>query len=456
MLRARSNPMKIVHCVNQYMPLHMAGTEVYIHALAAMQKAAGHEVNVITPHIEHYRPGQRKEYYEYEGLGVYEYLEPADPYNRDIISAKKKPEGLANFQNLLTLLQPGIIHFHELNRSIGLGIEHVKLAKLSGAKVILTMHLSFYTCNTNTLIRNNKLCSGKIREYACSVCTYKTIFKLHSILAVPAAAASLVAQRTGFTALLPTGKITTLVSMPATINRIKKELMELATQVDRFVSISNWYKAILLDNGVPEKKITVIEQALATVTKNVFSPVSRPVALPLKMVFIGRIQPQKGIHLLIEALSHFTPGQVCVDIYGKPEDTVYYKKCIHDSLGMASIRWKGLIAREEVVETLSRYDLMCLPSTFSEMSPLVIQEAFAAGIPVLASGVYGNAEQVSDGYNGWLFTFNDSGDLKKKIQQLVDEPGKILMAKKNGKPVKTFAAVAGEYEKLYKEVTGSI
>lgn len=50
---------------------------------------------------------------------------------------------------------------------------------------------------------------------------------------------------------------------------------------------------------------------------------------------------------------------------------------------------------------------MSLCSTFSEMSPLVIQEAFAARLPVIASNVYGNAEQITHGENGLLFNFND-------------------------------------------------
>jgi glycosyltransferase involved in cell wall biosynthesis len=65
------------------------------------------------------------------------------------------------------------------------------------------------------------------------------------------------------------------------------------------------------------------------------------------------------------------------------------------------------------------------------MSPLVIKEAFAAGIPVLASNVYGNAEQINDGKNGWLFKFNDSDALKTKLQQLIDDPFLVEIAQKN-------------------------
>ena len=165
------------------MPLSFAGTEVYIHTLAGLQKKGGHQPVVITPHIEHYRPGKMVPHYIYEGLDVYQFKETGNPKDRAFIYGTKSPEGLVNFNELLHFLKPDIVHFHELNRSIGLGIGHVKLAKLAGAKVLLTMHLSSYTCNTNTLINKGKLCNGKILDYKCSVCSYKTKynFSMHFI-----------------------------------------------------------------------------------------------------------------------------------------------------------------------------------------------------------------------------------------------------------------------------------
>jgi glycosyltransferase involved in cell wall biosynthesis len=97
---------------------------------------------------------------------------------------------------------------------------------------------------------------------------------------------------------------------------------------------------------------------------------------------------------------------------------------------------------------LSSYDLLCLPSAF-EMSPLVIQEAFTAGIPVLASNVYGNAEQITDGLNGWLFNCNDANDLEKKLQILINKPFMLAEATKHFPVLNTFTNVANDHLKLY-------
>ena len=142
-------------------------------------------------------------------------------------------------------------------------------------------------------------------------------------------------------------------------------------------------------------------------------------------------------------------GKVQLDIYGQISEADYAAECKALSQKMDNIQWKGVLAPEDVIDTIAAYDILCLPSAFSEMSPLVIQEAFAAGVPVIASDVYGNAEQIKDG-NGWLFKFKNSNDLKDKIQQLIDEPALIEIAKTKIPPVKKFARVADEHEQLYK------
>jgi glycosyltransferase involved in cell wall biosynthesis len=431
------------------MPLNIAGTEIYVETLALLQQQAGNHVAVLIPHINHYRPEEINEHYVYNGINVYQYLETADPTNRDYIYGNKKPAGLDNFTTLIKLLQPDVIHFHELNRSIGLGVEHVKLAKLSGAKIFLTMHLSSYTCNTNTLIQNSKLCSGKILPFTCSVCTFKTMFKLPAFIASPLAAAGVALKQTGITPLLPVGKATTVLAMPVNIKRIKSELNELSENIDQFITLTAWYRKVLLINQVKAEKVTLIPQALPLVNGNMFQKNNHISTLPVKMVFVGRIHPQKGLHLIIEAMRYFTPQQVSIDIYGMPEETMYYNKCISDSLAIENIIWKGVFEREAIITQLYTYDILCLPSTFSEMSPLVIQEAFAAGIPVLASNVYGNMEQITGGKNGLLFDFNSANSLKEQIDFLLSKPSVLEEMKRNITTPVSFENVYESYMTLY-------
>lgn len=449
--------MKIIHCVDHYMPQHMAGTEVYIHTLASLQNLSGHQASVLIPHFEYYRPGRFRGHYRYDGIDVHEYHEPSEPLNRAILSGAEKPAGLANFSEFLQTHRPDVVHFHELTRSIGFGAAHVQAAKRFGGKVILTMHLSGYTCNTNTLIRNNQLCGGEIREFQCSECSCKTLYKLPAFLAYPTTVVSGLSNVLGLTPKLPHGQLKTLLSFPLAIRRIKDELQELVANTDHLVCLTEWYKKILILNGVPSEKITVIPQALAAAggsgTPNAHND---PGGSPLKVVFIGRIQPQKGVDLLIGAAKGFSAGELIIDLYGQEEDSEYCRRCMAALETVDTVRFLGPLDREAVVDTVSGYDILCLPSTFSEMSSLVIQEAFAAGIPVLASRVYGNIEQIRDGYNGLLFDFKSSRDLRVKLKRLVKEPGLLQKLKANVRPPKHFEAVCSAYLQLYTQTENKI
>jgi glycosyltransferase involved in cell wall biosynthesis len=86
------------------------------------------------------------------------------------------------------------------------------------------------------------------------------------------------------------------------------------------------------------------------------------------------------------------------------------------------------------------------------MSPLVIQEAFAAGIPVIASNVYGNEEQIRHNMNGLLFDFNNVNDLRRQIIRCIKEPSLLQDLAKNIKSPRSFKEVGGEYLTLYKNL----
>ena len=111
----------------------------------------------------------------------------------------------------------------------------------------------------------------------------------------------------------------------------------------------------------------------------------------------------------------------------------------------------GIVPSEMVISTLSNYHVLCLPSAF-EMSPLVIQEAFAAGLPVIASDVYGNAEQIEDGKNGWLFRFNDVVDLANILKSLTDDLSRVGNVKRTIPASHLFKEVAVQHLALYSEI----
>jgi glycosyltransferase involved in cell wall biosynthesis len=83
------------------------------------------------------------------------------------------------------------------------------------------------------------------------------------------------------------------------------------------------------------------------------------------------------------------------------------------------------------------------------MSPLVIQEAFAAGIPALVSHSYGNIEQVKHDQNGLVFDFNSPSNLREQIDRLIREPGLLARLRDQVRPPGDFNRISNAYLELY-------
>ena len=139
-------------------------------------------------------------------------------------------------------------------------------------------------------------------------------------------------------------------------------------------------------------------------------------------------------------------------IYGQSDGTEYEHRLRQQTQSFDSIYWHGILDNKKVVSTMSEYNALCLCSTITEMSPLVIQEAFSAGLPVIASNVYGNAEQIKHNFNGLLFNFNESNDLLKQMRRCLDEKDLLQSLSKNIKPPRSFDEVGEEHLRLYKSL----
>jgi glycosyltransferase involved in cell wall biosynthesis len=75
----------------------------------------------------------------------------------------------------------------------------------------------------------------------------------------------------------------------------------------------------------------------------------------------------------------------------------------------------GAYENAAVVRLMSACDYVLVPSIWWENSPMVIQEAFAAGRPVICTGIGGMAEKVREGFSGLHFELGDDADLMRAI-----------------------------------------
>lgn len=437
--------MKVLQVLNHFLPKQIAGTEVYTWALSKNLEQKGVVIQILIPNYGHKSDAD----YVYDGLNVYQYAEPS-VVNRSMIMGFHEPDGLKYFIHYLTESKPDLIHFHELAGSNGITLKHVQAAKAFGAKVIMTFHLAGYSCKTGTLVYKGKAsCDGEVNFYKCSSCYLHN--KGYARVASPLTLASAALDQFSIDTSKWNSKIGTALGIVPIITKLKTDLNALVASCDRVVTITNWYKRLLLANGVKEQKIIFIPQGLP-LKPNIVPIKSFFNHKPLHLIFLGRINKFKGLHLLISAIDGINPSLVNLSIFGNSDDLAYETNLRTKTSGMSNVFWKGKLMQEEVVPTLNRHDILCLCSTFSEMSPLVIQEAFAAGIPVLASNVFGNAEQIQHNHNGLLFQFNNVADLRSKLLQCIKEPSLLQNLSRNIKPPRSFEEVGEDYFTLYKSL----
>lgn len=437
--------MKIIFCLNHFLPQQVAGTEIYTFSLIKEMQQKGITCLVLIPNYDK----EVNAVYSYDGIKVIRYAEPS-VVDRSLKMGKRPAEGLQAFSRVLKEEQPDIVHFQELAGSSGLSLYHVKAAKATGAKIVMTFHLAGYSCRTGDLMYKSKeLCDGVIDEKRCSLCfIHKKGYEKYS---APLWAISEQLYKWNWDSSEVRNKLGTALSIPFLIKKLRKNLEEISEVCDQLVILTNWYHKVLKANGIPEKKMKVILQGLPL--KDTFAG-SQSVftAYPLRLMFIGRISHFKGVHLLVAACRLIDPLKLSIHIYGSSMDTGYEMQCKIDSVSMPNLKWMGQLEQSQVIPTMQQYHALCLPSTFSEMSPLVIQEAFAAGIPVIASNIYGNAEQVHHEVNGLLFEFNNATDLAAQIQRLVDNPEMLAQLQQRVTPSRSFKQVGDEYWELYNEL----
>jgi len=216
--------------------------------------------------------------------------------------------------------------------------------------------------------------------------------------------------------------------------------------IDLFLSPSLFLKQFFEKNGVPHTKIHYSpygfkKEAIEYQNKQ-YTPTSE-----IKFGFTGRIIPAKGIDLLLKAFSKLNYNAKLL-VFGELNSLVKYLKWY----GNSKVIFRGAYDNGMINEVLQQIDILVVPSIWYENSPLVIQEAFLAGIPVITSNIGGMAELVQDGKNGLTFKVGDVDDLRAKMELLLENPTRLNLIKPLRENVRSIQDDAQNILSLYKEL----
>jgi len=165
-----------------------------------------------------------------------------------------------------------------------------------------------------------------------------------------------------------------------------------------------------------------------------FSPAIKKDSQIKNILFVGALDKAhyfKGINILLEAVSEIRHPKSDIRIVGDGDLKTSYEKLAEKLDIKDRVEFLGKISDEELPRIYQQADLLVLPSiNKNEAFGLVLLEAMACGVPVIASDLPGVRTVFEDGRQGLLCKPGDVSDLKNKIEEiLADEEKRKIMGK---------------------------
>jgi glycosyltransferase involved in cell wall biosynthesis len=436
--------MKVLHVPFCYWPDAAGGTEVYVESLAREQLHQGFEVMVAAP-------GTEEQKYVHHGVQIRRF--PVAQQVQDVRDVYGEGDAVAAeaFGRVLDTAQPDIVHLHAFTRGVSLRV--ARAAKQRGIPVVFSYHTPTVSCPRGTLMHwGAEVCDGVLQVEKCSQCTLHGLGLDRSLSALAGLLPQSVGRALGSRRL--SGGIWTALRMTDLVALQHAVFRALMSEVDHVVALCGWVKELLLRNGVPEEKVTISRQGLPEVESDSTPPsTARTPAGRIRIVFLGRLDPAKGIHILTQAMRAVSEVPIDLDIYGIVQGeagAAYLRKLKHSAQSDPRISFRDPVPAGVVVPKLREYDVVAVPSQCLETGPMVVLEAFAAGVPVIGSNLGGIAELVTNGVNGLLVEPCSVGAWIRVLRKVSDDPRLLNELRSNMSPPRRISQSAHEMAEVYR------
>ena len=435
--------MKILQIPYCYYPGPVGGTEVYVEALAAKIGELGHTCVVVAP-------GKKTEEYFHEGIKVRRYAISEGKCSLVDLYGMRDDKAVLEFAKILDDEKPDIVHMHALTR--GASGELINEATKRKIRIVFTYHTPTVSCQRGTLLLFGKeVCDGKVEAKRCAACALNGL-GLNTFLS---RICSRVSGKIGKVVL--NCKAPNFVKIPLGMRRLmdirKNKFLLLMDKVDAIVAPRKWVKDLLLLNGVSLSKIHLLKQGLCRECNRDDQIPPEKEDNTIRFVYMGRVDKTKGLDIFIKAFKQVDDNNITFDIYGIEQDNAKYFKKIKDLTATDKrIAIKESVQGKDVIKTLAGYDVLVVPSQWMETGPMVVLEAFAAGIPVIGSRLGGIAELIENERNGLLVEPFSIKEWAKTIRRLSDNRNIIAKLKENVTPPNNMTKVACSAIEIYLDV----
>jgi len=192
------------------------------------------------------------------------------------------------------------------------------------------------------------------------------------------------------------------------------------SKVDRFIVLSEFARQKFVEGGLASDRIIIKGNCVAgpSVVENIGC--ARRGAL-----FVGRLSEEKGLITLVNAWKDL---DYPLRIAG---DGPLRKLCENSPSGQ--ITYLGRLSQEQVYAEMARAAFLVMPSVWYEMFGLVVIEAYACGLPVLATHLGGLVDLVHESITGLVFEPNNVSSLRKAADWAITHPEKMRQMGRNAR-----------------------
>ncbi len=282
-------------------------------------------------------------------------------------------------EELVTKAKPDVVHFH--NTLPLISPAGLWAARRAGSRVVQTLHNYRLACPNALLYRNGAICEACLRWP----------------IPLPAVLYGCYRQ-----SRFATAAIATMLTVHRFIGTWRRA-------VDRFIVLTDSQKAKLVEAGLPEGKLLIRPNFVTP------DPGMGP-GMGEYALFVGRLTREKGIPALLEAWRGPVPIPLTIAGDGPLAGEVQ-----RAAARSPSVKYLGAVPQERAIDLMRNATCLVFPSECYECLPMVLLEAFAAGLPVVATAIGGAAEIVTDGETGALVEVGDAEALASATARLLGD-----------------------------------
>jgi glycosyltransferase involved in cell wall biosynthesis len=289
------------------------------------------------------------------------------------IQAVWSREAVDHISRMVREMRADIVHCHNLFPTLSPAV--IRAAWTQGAAPVMTLHNYRLMCLPSTFLRDGEICEdclGRTPWPGVVHRCYRDSLPGSTVLAVS-------------------------LSLHRALGTFDR--------VALFLCVSEFVRRKYAQAGIPMERLTV--------KSNFAWPTARRHGSGDYFLFVGRISSEKGLHTLLDAWRR-TPARLLVVGDGPEADLLRH-------IAPPNVEFVGMVPNEDVADFLLGARGLLMPSRSYEAQPRVILEAYAAGVPVIASRIGGIPDLVQEDTSGYLVEPDDVAGWTDAAERLLDD-----------------------------------